>query len=194
MMIRTMMAAFPHVSLWIPNRMEGVAIGSMQPLKVDMGEWRRRMSVPALGDDLASIGIRSPEDLAATFVAADRALAGFMGDGPLVTDDRPRIEYFNLYPVDPMGYDDITEHLEPIDNYLTELPADVAALRTAERSSTRSGGSMRPERQTVRAKHAIFLEAALRRDADNAYLRYLRATHARDVATRSPGSSERLIR
>ena len=92
MMIRTMMAEFPYVSLWIPNRMEGVAIGSMEPLRVDVGEWRRRMSAPQLRDDLAAIGFRSPVDVAVTFVAADRALSDFIGDGPIVTDDRPRIE------------------------------------------------------------------------------------------------------
>src|SRR5262249_53386340 len=123
---------FPHVSLWIPNRMEGVAIGSMEPLKVDLDAWRRRMDVPTVRDDMAAVGFHSPEDLAGSFVAADGALSRLIGDGPIVTDNRPRIEYYNLYPVDPMGYNDITKYQEPLDKYLAAPPADPARLRTAE--------------------------------------------------------------
>ena len=177
MMIRTMMAEFPYVSLWIPNRMEGVAIGSMEPLNVDLGEWRRRMQLPGLRDDMAAIGFHSPEDLAATFVAAGRALEGFIGDGPIVTDDRPRIEYFNFYSIDPMRYNDITKHREPIDSYLTAPLADAAVLRTAEQVTH----SIWSEHEAAAANRLYdaraFLETALRQDPDNAYLRYLRASH-----------------
>ena len=177
MMIRTMMAEFPYVSLWIPNRMEGVAIGSMEPLNVDLGEWRRRMQLPGLRDDMAAIGFHSPEDLAATFVAAGRALEGFIGDGPIVTDDRPRIEYFNFYSIDPMRYNDITKHREPIDSYLTAPLADAAVLRTAEQV-THSIWSEHEAAAANRLDDArAFLETALRQDPDNAYLRYLRASH-----------------
>ena len=177
MMIRTMMAEFPYVSLWIPNRMEGVAIGSMEPLNVDLGEWRRRMQLPGLRDDMAAIGFHSPEDLAATFVAAGRALEGFIGDGPIVTDDRPRIEYFNFYSIDPMRYNDITKHREPIDSYLTAPLADAAVLRTAEQVTH----SIWSEHEAAAANRLYdaraFLETALKQDPDNAYLRYLRALH-----------------
>ncbi len=182
MMIRTMMAEFPYVSLWIPNRMEGVAIGSMEPLNVDLGEWRRRMQLPGLRDDMAAIGFHSPEDLAATFVAAGRALEGFIGDGPIVTDDRPRIEYFNFYSVDPMRYNDITKHREPIDSYLTAPLADAAVLRTAEQV-THSIWSEHEAAAANRLDDArAFLETALRQDPDNAYLRYLRASHEQRAA------------
>jgi predicted membrane-bound spermidine synthase len=181
MMVRTMMAEFPYVSLWIPNRMEGIAIGSMQPLRLDLGSWRRRMESPALRDDLAAIGFRSPEDLAATFVAADRALLEFIGDGALVTDNRPRIEYFNLYPIDPMGYDEITRHQEPIDKYLIEPAEDVAALRTAEKVMN----SIWRQHEAAAANRFDeargFLETALSHDPNNAYLRYLRAAQAKHV-------------
>lgn len=175
MMIRTMMAEFPYVSLWIPNRMEGVAIGSMEPLRLDLGEWRRRMSAPQLRDDLAAIGFRSPVDVAVTFVAADRALGDFIGDGPIVTDDRPRIEYFNFYPIDAMGFDEITKHREPIDRYLTEPIVDVAERQTAERVIN---SIWREHEATVadRSDEArAFVESALRDDPTNAYLRFLRA-------------------
>jgi spermidine synthase len=186
MMIRTMMAEFPYVSLWIPSRMEGVAIGSMEPLKLDLDEWRRRMRSPELGDDLAAIGFRSPEDLAATFVAAGRALDGFIGDGPIVTDNRPRIEYFNFYPIDPMGYDDILKHQEPIDSYLTQPPADGESLRTAEKVVN----SIWREHEAAAANRLDeargLVETALKHDPNNAYLKYLRAAHERPHAAVIP--------
>jgi len=185
MMLRTMMAEFPHVSLWIPNRMEGVAIGSMEPLKVDLDAWRGRMERSTVRDDLAAIGVRSPEDVAASFVAADGALRRFIGDGPIVTDDRPRIEYFNLYPIDPMGYDDITKHQERVDTYLTHPLRDAAALRKSETVVN----AIWREHEAAAAGYFVqaraFLETGLESDPDNAYLQYLLATQkARDAEAR----------
>ena len=148
------------------------------------------MQSPGLRDDMAAIGFHSAEDLAATFVAAGRRLDGFMGDGPIVTDDRPRIEYFNFYPIDPMRYDDITKHREPIDSYLTTPLADAAVLRTAEDVTL----SIWREHEATAAGRVdearAFLDAALRQDPGNAYLRYLRASHEQRDATaeRSPQS------
>ena len=80
MMIRTMMAEFPHVSLWIPSRMEGVLIASTEPLEVDLDAWRNRMRAPELRADLEAVGFRTAEDLAGMFVAADGALAALVGE------------------------------------------------------------------------------------------------------------------
>jgi len=175
MMIRTMMAEFPHVSLWIPSRMEGVAIGSMEPLSVDLGEWRRRMGFPKLREDLEAIGFRSPEDIAATFVAADRALDGLIGDGPIVTDNHPRIEYFNFYPIDPMGYDEITKHRQPVDTYLTEAPGDVTTLRTSQKVMNAIWREHEAAAADRLDEARVFVDTALKLDPENAYLRYLRA-------------------
>jgi spermidine synthase len=183
MMIRTMMAEFPYVSLWIPNRMEGVAIGSMEPLTVDLEEWRRRMQSPGLRDDMAAIGFHTPEDLAATFVAAGPALQRFMGNGPIVTDDRPRIEYFNLYPIDFMDYDDITKHREPIDTYLSTPLADATALRAAEHVAEAIWREHEAGAAGRYDEARALLETALRQDPGNAYLRYLRSTHEQREVT-----------
>ena len=174
MMIRTMMAEFPHVSLWIPSRMEGVVIGSMEPLRIDLAGWRQRTSVPGLRADLEAIGFRSPEDLAATFVAADGALVRLVGDVPIVTDDRPRIEYFNLYPTGRMTYDQIAGGREPIARYLTAPPDDPVALTVATEVVTliwkEHEASVTGRREDAR----LFLQQALARDPGNAYLLYLR--------------------
>src|SRR4029077_1908577 len=65
--IKAMMAKFKHVSLWLPSRMEGVAIASDEPLKIDPDELAVRMSEPAVGEDLKEIGLRLPQKLFGTF-------------------------------------------------------------------------------------------------------------------------------
>ena len=175
MMIRTLMAEFPHVSLWIPNRMEGVVIGSMEPLKVDLAGWRQRMSAPGLRTDMEAIGFRSPEDLAAIFVAADGALADLVGDVPIVTDDRPRIEYFNVYPTVRMTYDQITGGREPIKKYLTASPENPAVLQASQEVVTLIWKEHEASTAGRREDARRFLQQALTRDPDNPYLLYLRA-------------------
>jgi hypothetical protein len=169
------MAEFPHVSLWIPNRMEGVVIASMEPLRIDLAGWRQRMSAPALQADLTAIGFRSPEDLAAIFVAADGALAAFVGDAPIVTDNRPRIEYFNLYPTVRMTYDQVTGGREPIGRYLTASPGDPSALQAAQEVITLIWKEHEASVTSRREDARLLLQQALARDPDNPYLSYLRS-------------------
>jgi predicted membrane-bound spermidine synthase len=176
MMIRTMMAEFPHVSLWIPSRMEGVAIGSMEPLRIDLSNWRRRMNAETLRTDLAAIGFRSPEALAATFVGADRALLALIGDGPIVTDDHPRIEYFNFYPIDRMRYDEILDHREPVEEYLAAPPGDPAALEAAREIVTLIWKEHEASAAKCHDEARDLLQRALTRDPDNPYLQYLATT------------------
>jgi predicted membrane-bound spermidine synthase len=175
MMIRTLMAEFPHVSLWIPNRMEGVVIASTEPLSVDLAGWRQRMSAPELRTDLEAIGFRSPEDLAAIFVAADGALAHLVGDVPIVTDDRPRIEYFNRYPSVRLTYDQVTQDREPVEKYLASAPVDPAALAAAREVV----GLIWKEHEAFaagrREEAGVLLQQALTRDPGNRYLLYLQA-------------------
>ena len=175
MIVRTLMAEFPHVSLWIPNRMEGVAIASREPLRIDLDSWRERMAVPAVRADLEAIGFRSPEDIAATFVAADAALADLIGDVPVVTDDHPRLEYHNFYPVDPMAYEEITTRLEPVERYFLAPPSDPAALRVAREVITSIWREHEASAADRRDEAQLVLQQALVHDPENRYLHYLRA-------------------
>jgi len=175
MMIRTMLAEFPHVSLWIPNRMEAAVIASMDPLRIDLKRMRDRMSVPDLQADLVAYGLGHPEQLLATFVTADVGLADYAGTAPTVTDDQPRIEYFDRYsPKREIRYSDILPHRQPAENFLLGQPLEPARLHLCEEviqdiwleyEATKLG---RPHDADA------FLEHALGLDPTNAYLRYLR--------------------
>lgn len=179
MMIRTAMAVFPHVSLWIPSRMEGVLIASQEPLRVDLPAWEQRMREPALRTDLEAIGFQSPEALAGTFVAGDATLARFVGDGPQVTDDRPRIEYFNFYPNIPINYDEIIAHREGIERYLTSAPPNPATLDSARNIMTLIWREHEAAAGGHRDEMNHLLRQALSYDPANSYLLSLRTMHER---------------
>src|SRR5262249_4676426 len=179
MMLKAMLAQFKHVSLWLPSRMEGVAIGSDQPLEIDRDILSRRMSEPAVAEDLAAIGLRSPEHLLATFVAADEALAAFVHDAPGLTDNRPRIEYYNWYPLEPIRVAELKRLREPVERYLSDRSSEGARLDMArhvvdaiwdEHEATADG-------DMPRARSVLGLALAL--EPNNAYLRFLdRKQHA----------------
>ncbi len=95
MMIRTFLSVFPHVSLWLTS---DLLIGSREPITLDLAETADRFASPRAREALASAGFDSPEAAAAAFVATREELEAYVGDGPILTDDRPVIEYFRSLP------------------------------------------------------------------------------------------------
>jgi spermidine synthase len=179
MMLKAMLAEFKHVSLWMPSRMEGVAIGSDEPLKIDRVVLGRRMAVPKVADDLTAIGLGSPDDLLATFIAADATLATYVQDVPSLTDDRPRIEYYNWYPTEPIRVAELKHLREPVERYLTDRSSEDAHLDIAravadaiwDEHEAAASGDMTAARAA--------LSVALKLEPNNAYVRYLdRKQHA----------------
>lgn len=128
-MVRALLHSFPHVSLWVTNRMEGIAIASDHPLAIDVGGLTQRMQTPGARQDLDDVGLTSAAHLLGTFVAADGALTKLVGEGVGVTDDHPTIEYHSLIPVDPVTFDDLIGGSEPVARELVG-PRDSAALAT----------------------------------------------------------------
>jgi len=171
MMLKAMLAQFKHVSLWLPDRMEGVAIASDEPLQIDRDVLAKRMSATAVADDLTALGLESPEDLLATLVAADETLAAYLGDTPSVTDDRPRIEHYNWYPMKPIRVEELKELHEHVERYFTVTPSkelDVARSVIEaiweEHEATEHG-------DVIAARSA--LSGALKLEPNNMYLRFL---------------------
>ncbi|HEY6358380.1 MAG TPA: fused MFS/spermidine synthase, partial [Vicinamibacterales bacterium] len=172
-MIRALLHSFPHVSLWVTNRMEGIAIASDHPLAIDVADLTRRMETPGVRQDLDEVGLTSAAHLLGTFVAADGALTKLVGEGVGVTDDHPTIEYHSLIPVDPVTFDDLINGSEPVSQVLVG-PRDpawlasgrqvVEAIWRAHEASTK--GDM------VTADHWIARGLAL--EPDNRYLQFLR--------------------
>jgi spermidine synthase len=177
-MMRALLHAFPHVSLWVTNRMEGIAIASDRPLAIDVGELARRMQTATIRGDLDAVGVTSAAHLLGTFVAADEALARLVGGGAGVTDDRPTLEYHNLVPIGPVTFDELIAGSEPVSQRLVGAydPAELARGRRVVEAIWRAH-----EAYTKGEAAAVdrWIAKGLALEPRNAYLRFLeRSTSA----------------
>jgi spermidine synthase len=98
--LKTLLRSFQHVfaytTVWYMNTLPTdflIVVGTPQPLSIDLQELGRRMAKPTVAADLAAVGFENPERLLYTFLAGERALAAYVGSGPLHTDDRPVLSY-----------------------------------------------------------------------------------------------------
>lgn len=92
-LVRSLLDAFPYVSLWSTELHEMLVIGSMEPLDLKIDQIRDRYYQPSVQAALAAVGIGSPQALLATYVTDRAGLETYVGDAPPVTDDHPLIEY-----------------------------------------------------------------------------------------------------
>jgi spermidine synthase len=93
MILRTFMSVFPNTTLWADGTL---MLGSVEPFTVSRAAYERRREdarFRALFD-------WEYDTLMQHYVAGPPDLASWVGDGPLITDDRPLIEYFLSLPTD----------------------------------------------------------------------------------------------
>jgi len=77
-----------------------VLVGTKRPFKISPDAFNWKLHIPGLMDALAAIGIRSFDDLVAEYWGGPAELRRYVGEGPLLTDDRPTLEYFLTIPRD----------------------------------------------------------------------------------------------
>jgi spermidine synthase len=94
---RTFADVFPYVTLWDHGTL---LAGTKRPLKLSPDAFNWKLQIPGLSDALAAIDIRSFDDLLREFWGGPFDLRQYLGDGPLLTDDRPILEYFLAMPRD----------------------------------------------------------------------------------------------
>ena len=96
LLMRTFLSVFPHTTLWGDG---SLMLGSMQPFELSESAYEaRRAAFEHFDWDLPT--------LRRIYVAGPDAIRAFVGDGPLLTDDKPVIEYFLSLPKNgaPGGY------------------------------------------------------------------------------------------
>ena len=91
MIVRSFLSVFPYVTAWAGGTL---LVGSNQPITIDAASYERRLAEPGTGSALAAVGLGSVEELARMYTADRDELARYAGDGPLLTDDRPRLEFW----------------------------------------------------------------------------------------------------
>ena len=98
LVIDTFRSVFPHVTLWSPQAVDLVLIGSLEPLDVDLDHLAEALARPAIHDDLADspregLRVHTLPRLLATQVMAEGSLAErFDAAPPWTTDLMPRLE------------------------------------------------------------------------------------------------------
>jgi spermidine synthase len=94
MILRTLAAVFPHVSVWHdPAMFSWIINGSVAPHDPDLQLLQDRFLDPEIQQDLASIGIPDSFHFLRNFVFSGEAVDRFAGTGPLVVDDHTRIDF-----------------------------------------------------------------------------------------------------
>ncbi len=95
LILRTFQSVFPHTTLWNNGSM---MVGTKRPLQLDRAAFERKLKDPATRRALESMKLGSFDALLAQYTAGPEEVRRFVGPGPILTDDRPRIEYFLSLP------------------------------------------------------------------------------------------------
>lgn len=99
MMVRTFLSVFPDATLWSDQ----ILIGGHGPLKIDAGTLTLKEQDARIMALLGRDGTLPASVLMSRFTAGPDALRAFVGEGPILTDDQPRVEYFLSLPAnDPL--------------------------------------------------------------------------------------------
>jgi spermidine synthase len=94
---RTFLSVFPMATAWIDG---GLLLGGPDGLVLSRAAFERKQATPSRLPTLAAMRIEKFEDLLALFRAGAGELRQFIGPGPILTDDRPLVEYFLSLPRD----------------------------------------------------------------------------------------------
>jgi spermidine synthase len=93
-LLRTFLDVFPESTLWFGGN---VLVGSPTPLRVDPRWVDERFEHPRLRQALDAVGIHSIDVLRGWYTAGPDALRRLAGEGELLTDDRPLLEYHRSF-------------------------------------------------------------------------------------------------
>ena len=92
---RTFQGVFPETTVWADG---SLLIGSTRPLAIDREALTRRFPPPELQASLAAAGFPDAASALEQFTAGPQELRAFLGPGPVLTDDKPMLEYFLSLP------------------------------------------------------------------------------------------------
>jgi len=90
LIMRSFLEVFPNATLWAGG---SLLVGSREPLRLDRGALERKLADSETRAALAASGITSFESLLGLYTAGPAEMRAFVGSGPLLTDDRPQIEF-----------------------------------------------------------------------------------------------------
>jgi spermidine synthase len=97
LMVRTFLDVFPGATMWENG---SVLVGSTKPIVVPPERIASRLQASPVRDAAAADGIKAADDVLLRYVGGPAELRHYAGPGPIMTDDRPMIEYYLTLPSD----------------------------------------------------------------------------------------------
>lgn len=88
---------FPNATAW---RDGTLLVGSVEPLTLRRRDFDWKLQMPGRRQGAHDLGVDSFDQLLSNYRAGPNELRAFVGDGPILTDDRPLVEYFLSLPRD----------------------------------------------------------------------------------------------
>jgi spermidine synthase len=95
MILRAFVEAFPHATLWGDG---SLMVGTKQPLSVSRSRVERMLADPSTKQALALMHIETFDHLVRMFRASPTDIRTYLGSGPMLSDDKPALEYFASLP------------------------------------------------------------------------------------------------
>ena len=95
LILRAFMAAFPNTTLWGDG---SLMVGTREPLTLSRSRIESMLASPQTRDLLRLMNIESFDHLERIFRAATSDVLAYLGPGPVLSDDRPLLEYFASLP------------------------------------------------------------------------------------------------
>ena len=92
---RTFQSVFPETTVWVDGTL---LVGSTRPLRLERHAIARPHQHPALRAALVEAGLADAGAVLAAYTAGPSELRAFLGEGPVLTDDKPMLEYYLSLP------------------------------------------------------------------------------------------------
>ena len=121
--LRTFLSVFPYTTLWITTGGDTLLIGMNRRLSIDYKVMEKKLSNNRVNFSLKRVGLDNPYSFLTSFVMGEDTLRQYAGEGPLNTDNRPRIEFSaskSLYDdeVGKRNHQSLIHSMESVSSYL----------------------------------------------------------------------------
>ena len=97
MIARTFLSVFPETTAWADG---SLLVGTIEPLELRRRDFERKLGTAGGAQGFHNLNVETFDSLHAAFTAGPEELRRFIGDGPVLTDDKPVVEYFLSLPRD----------------------------------------------------------------------------------------------
>ena len=114
-MARTFQSVFPDATVWLDG---SLFLGTNGPLQLSRSVMEAKLATPEYFATFRALGVETFQDLLDLYRAGPDELRRFVGAGPILTDDRPLVEYFLSLPTGRPP--DLSRLRGPVARYVTD--------------------------------------------------------------------------